>query len=127
MKYSLIFLFLFSVICLAAQDGTTSYTNEQLQTQALAGNSASAYELGNRYITGITGLEVDSTQASKWFLVASEKGNADAESAIGVLYGQGSGVEQNYTEAVNWLRKLLNKTIFEPLIVWQSLHHKGMD
>ena len=38
-------------------------------------------------------------------LKEAEKGNAEAQRSLGMRYYQGTGVAQNYEEAVKWLRK----------------------
>ena len=35
----------------------------------------------------------------------AEQGDIDAQTAVGNLYYEGWGVEQNYTSAANWFRK----------------------
>ena len=35
-------------------------------------------------------------------LRAAEKGNASAQTAVGMMYANGTGVEQNYAEAAKW-------------------------
>ena len=39
----------------------------------------------------------------------AEQGSAQAQYRLGVLYGQGKGVEQDYTQAVYWYRKAVNQ------------------
>ncbi|MBI4988187.1 MAG: sel1 repeat family protein [Rhodocyclales bacterium] len=51
------------------------------------------------------GVETDAGEASKWFLAASEKGLADAQYALGVLYDEGRGLARNPEEAGKWVRK----------------------
>ncbi len=42
------------------------------------------------------------TEAAKYFKIAAEKGDADAQYSLGVLYKNGLGVAQNYNEAVKY-------------------------
>jgi TPR repeat protein len=41
----------------------------------------------------------------KWYRLAADQGNADAQFYLGLLYDNGKGVPQDYAEAVKWLRK----------------------
>ena len=43
--------------------------------------------------------------AQKEMLQLAEAGDADAQFSLGVMYEQGKGIRQDYTEAVRWYRK----------------------
>ena len=45
------------------------------------------------------------TQAVYWFRKAAEQGDADAQYALGVLYGDGEDADQDYAQAALWYRK----------------------
>ena len=63
-------------------------------------------KLGNIYVTGAKdiGFQQDYTQAAKWFRLAAEQGNVDAQYNLGTMYSNGQGVPQDYAQAVKWLR-----------------------
>jgi TPR repeat protein len=44
-------------------------------------------------------------EALRWYRVAANQGNADAQLALGNLYAQGEGVQQDYGAALLWYRK----------------------
>jgi len=44
-------------------------------------------------------------KAFKWYKMAAEQGHASAQLNLGVMYNQGVGVKQNYTEAAKWYQK----------------------
>lgn len=44
------------------------------------------------------------SQVSTWYQNAAERGNADAQNNLGVMYERGDGVPQNRTAAVKWFR-----------------------
>lgn len=46
----------------------------------------------------------DYTTALKKFRSAAQKGNANAQTAVGMMYEQGQGVARDYKEAVRWYR-----------------------
>lgn len=49
------------------------------------------------------------TEAMRWYRVAADRGNAQAQVEVGNLYGQGQGVPQNYGEALRWYRLAANQ------------------
>ena len=93
-----------------------------LRKKAEQGDAAAQFELGDAYFLG-QGIDLDYDSAIKWYMKSAEQGNADAEFALGFAhtlgagvgnaaaqnsmgcsYYWGQGVEQDYTEAVKWLR-----------------------
>lgn len=46
-----------------------------------------------------------SAQDLETILNAAEKGNAEAQFKLGIMYGNGQGVSQNDTQAIDWYRK----------------------
>lgn len=46
----------------------------------------------------------DYAEAMRWYRMAADRGNAQAQVAVGNLYGQGQGVPQDYSEALRWFR-----------------------
>ena len=48
------------------------------------------------------------TEAVKWYRKAAEQGNADAQSNLGVMYANGTGVTKDESEAMKWYRKALD-------------------
>ena len=49
--------------------------------------------------------EKDYVEAAKWYEIAAEQGNATAQNNLGVMYGNGQGVQQDYQKAMEWYRK----------------------
>ena len=43
--------------------------------------------------------------ALKWYRMAAEQGDADAQTDLGIMYDNGFGVPQDYAEALKWYRK----------------------
>jgi TPR repeat protein len=58
--------------------------------------------LAEIYQDGADGVEADPVQAAHWARQAAEKGNAQAQCALGSYYDFGMGVEQDQTEAIRW-------------------------
>ena len=55
------------------------------------------------YETGEAVPEND-PKAVRWFRLAADQGDADAQSNLGVMYANGEGVLEDDPEAVKWLR-----------------------
>jgi TPR repeat protein len=51
------------------------------------------------------GLGKDKAEAVKWYRMAAEQGNVDAQFVLGYLYYSGEGVEADTDEAIKWYRK----------------------
>lgn len=71
---------------------------------AFEGNADAQYGLGVLYDTG-SGVLVDSSEASEWYLRAAEQGHLEAQSRLGVMYANGYGIPQNSPEAAKWYRR----------------------
>jgi hypothetical protein len=48
------------------------------------------------------GVPQDYETAMKWYTLAAEQGNTDAQNSLGVMYDNGEGVPQDYKVAVKW-------------------------
>jgi hypothetical protein len=48
-------------------------------------------------------IQIDHTEAAKWYRLAADQGNTAAQYFIGYDYAQGIGVPQDFTEAHMWL------------------------
>ena len=67
---------------------------------ALAGPARAGLDEGvAAYVRG------DWAAALREFRPLAEKGEADAQSTLGLMYSKGQGVAQNYAEALKWYRR----------------------
>ncbi len=57
--------------------------------------------LGVLYAKG-EGVPQDDEQAAKWFRLAAEQGNGNAQFNLGLLHGEGQGVPQDVMQAHMW-------------------------
>ena len=48
------------------------------------------------------GVPQDDKEAIKWWRLAAEQGDNEAQCNLGVMYYEGIGVPQDYEEAVKW-------------------------
>jgi TPR repeat protein len=56
---------------------------------------------GTMHTTG-EGVPQNDAEAVKWYRLAAEQGNADAQFAFGVMYEKGEGVPKDYILAHMW-------------------------
>ncbi len=72
---------------------------------AKAGNPFAQNSLAWLYREGRGGLDKDPAQALKWYKQAAEQGFSLAMTALGHIYREGDGVDQNYVTSLNWYQK----------------------
>jgi hypothetical protein len=51
------------------------------------------------------GVARDAVEAVRWYRLAAERGNADAQNDLAVMYDAGEGVAEDDAEAVRWYRR----------------------
>lgn len=111
----LVFLFIFSLSASSKQSFWTIYT------AALRGDQVAQYQTGIMYQRGI-GVDMNQSQAAKWYEKAAINGHMNAQYNLGLMYANGEGVEQSDQFALMWLgsaakqgdreaRKILNEII----------------
>jgi TPR repeat protein len=61
--------------------------------------------LASIYLDGGAGVEKDDTEAAKWLLKAAERGDADSQRNLAVLYHKGTGVAQDDVRAIEWFSR----------------------
>jgi TPR repeat protein len=87
---------------------------QQWITQAERGDASVQLRLGLLFASGedyLTGVRVsrDPVEAVKWYRLAAEQNNVDAQFRLGAAFHDGEGVARNYTEAAKWLRMAAEK------------------
>jgi len=103
-KYILGILFFVCLGVFAFLIGNALKPEEQQATGA-DGEPESEYDTGFRYLVGEGDTRVDLKEAARWFRRGADQGSTDSQNALGVLYEDGSGVEQDSEKAVKWYRK----------------------
>jgi hypothetical protein len=48
------------------------------------------------------GVPQNDAKAYKWYRLAAEKGNAEAQNNLGTMYFEGQGAPKNYAKALKW-------------------------
>src|SRR5205814_2202750 len=71
----------------------------KLLTQAENGSLNAEIEVAKAYVSGRLG-KVNYAEAARWFRKASDRGEPDSQTNLGVLYLLGRGVERNELEAI---------------------------
>ena len=61
------------------------------------------YHIATCYDDGMGEVRQDQSKAALYYRMAAELGYAPAQSRLGAMYSNGTGVTRNYTEAVRWL------------------------
>ncbi len=102
---SLVFLTCSCLLWAQVPPSRDDLTIDSLRQRAAAGDVKAQTQLGNSYLFG-KGVMKDVAQAVLWFKKAAERGDANAECALGSIYSAGlQGVPLDYSEAVRWYRK----------------------
>lgn len=80
------------------------------------------YAIGRNYLKGINNVKMNLEVAYEWFIKAAEHHNDKAMFTIGVMFYNGSGIEQNKSEAKKWYLKALEENkldnINNPLLLY---------
>jgi TonB family protein len=72
------------------------------------------------------GVEQSYAEAMAWYSRAADKGDAEAQNAIGYLHQQGWGVTQDYAKAMVWYRKAADQGNAQAERNIASLYEKGL-
>ena len=56
-------------------------------------------------------MSTDRGEATRWYRLAAEQGFAEAQSALGALYSNGEGVEQDDAEALRWFTRAADQGV----------------
>jgi TPR repeat protein len=76
---------------------------ERLLERALKGDAQAQFDLAKGYEGGRFGLTQDYSQAKHWYEEAANQSEPFAEASLGIFYGAGKGVKQDYALAYKWL------------------------
>lgn len=99
------------ILCIGALSltliGCNTYYSDHLQG-AVDGNAADEYAIATCYDDGdggVPGGHADKAKAAEWYLKAAQKGHADAQNNLGLLYKKGEGVPRDLKKALEWFYK----------------------
>ncbi len=80
--------------------------------------------LGELYDLG-WGVPQDYAEAVKWYRLAANQGDAEAQANLGRMYEFGQGVPQNYAEAMKWVRLAVNQGNADAEFALGSMYYQG--
>ena len=83
-------------------DVTANETGDQKDYAVCAGNGGGGEPVDLFCMGGTALAKSDPVSAFQYTLKAAEKGYVPAEAALGMMYANGKGVQQNYAEAGKW-------------------------
>lgn len=63
--------------------------------------------------------------ALKWLRAGAEKGNANAQNNLGIMYHDGQGVPQDYTQAMQWIHKAAEQDNVKAEFNLGLMYHEG--
>jgi S1-C subfamily serine protease len=92
-------------VLLHGEEGVEELRIEDLRIKAWHGDAEAQFELGYRYHFGESDLSIDLSEAIKWYGKAAEKGHADGQCWLAVMYENGLGTELDYALAFKWYTK----------------------
>ena len=72
------------------------------------------------YRTG-QGVSRDDKEAMRWYRLAAEQGDADAQYYLGIGYATGHGVEKNAEKAKDWFWKAIRQGHQDAVVAFDFL------
>lgn len=102
---------------------------EALIAAANADDALAQTRLGDRYRTGDEFTERDYVEALRWYRVAAEQGDPNAQDNLGSMYLNGIGVPKDYAEAAKWYRKAAEQglAVAQFNLALRYLHGNGVE
>jgi TPR repeat protein len=92
----------------AFEDGVAAYQRgDSAIAPSVQGNAKVRFPFAVMYDTAR--VTQDPRELVKWYRIAAEQGDADAQINLALMYYKGQGVAQNYSEAVKWFRLAAEK------------------
>lgn len=88
----------------ASNSGSNVTAVRLFKPLAEKGLAAAQYLLGLEYYHGSEGVPKNYKESMKWFRLAAEQGDADAQNTLGGMYERGNGVQKDFKEAAKWYR-----------------------
>lgn len=99
----------YGVACRERGEAESNCSSHWYEKAAAQGNAISMCNLGDLYLAGRGGVDVDATKAREWYERAIAGGNIACESALARMYQNGTGVardavraREGYRRAAEW-------------------------
>lgn len=100
--------------------------SQQLEAQAGPDQPDAAFELGQRYLMGLTPTGIDKSKAFHWFRVAALEGHTAAQFALAQLWMRGWGTTKDMAAGVTWLERASIRGDARAMFALGWLKLKGM-
>ncbi|KAI7818394.1 kinase-like domain-containing protein [Gamsiella multidivaricata] len=100
--------------------GDSKQGSELIMAAASQSHAAALVDLGFMLETGLGGCQ-DHESARRFYLMAAELGDAEAQTILGSLYME----EENYAKAIEWLSKATEKGYAPAQCNMGTLYHRG--
>jgi uncharacterized protein len=81
--------------------------------------------VGDIFYTGGAGVTQDFKEAAKWYRLAADHGNAEAQLRFGYMSYNGQGVTQDYKQAMKWYRLGANQGNADAQFFLGNMYHEG--
>jgi TPR repeat protein len=105
----------------AATRGDYETALELLRPIADEGNPNAQYYIGLVYYN----IGKDMEAAADWFYKAATNGHANAQSALGVLYEEGTGVSKDDSKAAKWYQMAAEQGVADAQMNLAVFYHNG--
>ena len=90
---------------------TESVDIKELQQKSEQGDLQSQLKLADYYYQGGPGIEPNPAKAAEMYATLGDKGFAQAQLTLGLMYIRGEGVPKNNAEGVKWLSKAAEQRV----------------
>lgn len=112
-------------VCLEEKHASDKEIVAAYKKAADMGSDEAQCELGFWYCNGERGLEKDIAESNRWFLMAANNGNDEAQFQIGVKYDYGIGVRKSHKEALKWFMRAASKENIRALYTTGRCYYYG--
>jgi TPR repeat protein len=99
---------------------------ENLQEQAISGDTNAMIRLGNNHKHGYNGLKPNNVEAIKWYKKAINHGDLDAMWILARMYENGEGVDQDNKKAFNLLSDCAQQSNISCMGHLGRMYHDGI-
>lgn len=93
--------------------------------QAEQGNADAMDVMGSAYYSGEC-VEMNFTEAAKWYQKAAQNGSVKSQAALGAMFFRGQGVRQDYKESFRWLSRAATEGSADPEYSLAVMYQKGL-
>lgn len=98
---------------------------QEVKERAEQGDIYAYYDLVTLYFFGQGGAKKDEAMGVIWYRKSAENGDWASQYALGLIYGNGQGVEQDFEESVKWFRKAAEQNCYFSAHALGSAYAKG--